>query len=85
MPTGVQHPQSPIRIQPALCTLCLLSQVNTDLSSMAALSNELWVLSLNDLAKYAAAKDHSLRIVIAGSSQDPKQGDTPYENEVAVL
>jgi hypothetical protein len=52
---------------------------------MAALSNELWVLSLNDLAKYAAAKDHSLRIVIAGSSQDPKQGDGAYEDELAVV
>ena len=59
MPTGVQHPQRPTRIQAAIDKLCLLSQVNSDLKSMAALGHELWVLSLMDLAKYAASEDDS--------------------------
>ena len=85
MPTGVQHPQRPTRIQAAIDKLCLLSQVNSDLKSMAALGNELWVLSLNDLAKHSASLDDSQPLVIAGSSQDPKQGDGASEDELAVV
>ena len=85
MPTGVQHPQRPTRIQAAIDKLCLLSQVNSDLKSMAALGHKLWVFSLKDLAKYAASEDDSQQLVIVGSSQDPKQGDGAYEDELAVV
>jgi hypothetical protein len=52
---------------------------------MAALGHELWVLSLKDLAKHSASEDDRQPLVIVCSSQDPKQGDGAYEDELAVV
>ena len=56
-----------------------------DLKSIGTLKNDLEALALKPLAKYAASEGDSQQLVIAGSSQEPKQGDRPYEHEVAVL
>ena len=42
-------------------------------------------LALKHLAKYAASEGDSQQLVIAGSSQDPKQGDGAYDDELAVV
>ena len=56
-----------------------------DLKSIGTLKNDLEALALKPLAKYAASEGDSQQLVIAGSSQDPKQGDGAYEDELAVV
>ena len=82
---GLKQLYETIQSIPEARDLEAFGAVMQDLKSIGTLKKDLKALSLNDLAKYAASEDDSQQLVIVGSSQDPKQGDGAYEDELAVV
>lgn len=81
---GLKHLYKTIQSNSEARDLEVLGAVMQDLKSIGTLKKDLKALSLNDLVKYAASEDESQQLVIAGSSQDPRQGEGAYEHELAV-
>ena len=82
---GLKHLYDAIHSNPDARDLPTLAVVMQDIKSIGTLKKDLEALALKPLAKYAASEGDSQQLVIAGSSQDPKQGDGAYEDELAVV
>jgi hypothetical protein len=82
---GLKHLYDAIHSNLDSRDLPTLGVVMQDLKSIGTLKNDLEALALKHLGKYAASEGDSQQLVIAGSSQDPNQGDGAYDDELAVV
>ncbi len=82
---GLKHLYDAIHSNPNARDLPMLGVVMQNLKSIGTLKMDLEALALGPLAKHAASEGDSQQLVIVGSSQDPKQGNGAYEDELAVV